>query len=378
MSSPIIDKRLAEYVLERATPESLIGEALELIDRSGGEFCVEAGEAIAAQLASRLSEPTDRQPLLTALEARDSAMARFVRARLLAYEGQTPEAVEGFGRTLHALARPNAQVLLHRARHLARQKRFAEAAAELRLGLQLFPSYTFFVKSEQLLAKIIASGQWQPRRRVRLAVLASSTTALLAPVLRAAAFRDGLSLEIYQGAHSNYQQDILDSASPLYAFQPEVALILVNHRDVAIPPAGGLQAALDFAARLQGLWETLRQRCPCHIVQVGVDVPFGGAWGSLEYGLPEGRRRALHALNLALTQQLPAGVSVVDANAVAAEIGEGFWSDAEWHTAHQYPSTAALPRLADYVCAPLCGRARSVGKGLGDGPRQHPLGRRDR
>ena len=55
--------------------------------------------------------------------------------------------------------------------------------------------------------------------------------------------------------------------------------------------------------------------------------------------------------NLALAADLPQGVSFVDANAMAAEIGQEYWSAAEWHAAKQYPSSAALPRLADAICA---------------------------
>ena len=55
--------------------------------------------------------------------------------------------------------------------------------------------------------------------------------------------------------------------------------------------------------------------------------------------------------NQALTADLPQGVSFVDANAVAAAIGEEYWSASEWHTAKQYPSAVALPRLADAICA---------------------------
>ncbi len=67
--------------------------------------------------------------------------------------------------------------------------------------------------------------------------------------------------------------------------------------------------------------------------------------------LPEGRRRVIASSNRALVADLPRRASFVDANAIAAEVGQQYWSAAEWHTAKQYPSSAALPRLADVVCA---------------------------
>jgi FkbH-like protein len=67
--------------------------------------------------------------------------------------------------------------------------------------------------------------------------------------------------------------------------------------------------------------------------------------------LPEGRRRVIASSNRALVADLPQRASFLDANAIAAEIGQEYWSAPEWHSAKQYPSSSALPRLADGVCA---------------------------
>ena len=161
-------------------------------------------------------------------EKHDTALSRFVRARLLAYRGELVQAIDGFQSALQAASAPDPDLLLHRARLLAKANRFPEAIADLRSALQLFPPYAFFVKSEKVLDRIIASGHWQPRRKAKLAVLASSTTALLTPVLRAAGFRCGLQLETYEGVYGNYQQEILDPQSGLYRFRPDLVVLLLN------------------------------------------------------------------------------------------------------------------------------------------------------
>ena len=245
----------------------------------------------------------------------------------------------------------DADSLLLRARSLARENRFSEAIADLQSALELFPPYAFFVKSEKLLDRLAASGHWLPRRKAKLAILASSTTSLLAPLMRATAFRRGLSLEIYEGVYGNYQQEILDPQSGLYQFQPDLAVLLLNRRDLALPPTGGERHANEYVSHLRDLWKVLLDRNPCHIVQVGFDSPFGGAWGSLEDTLPEGRRRIIASSNQTLSADLPRGVSFVDANAIVARIGEKYWSASEWHRAKQYPSATAMPLLADVLCA---------------------------
>jgi FkbH-like protein len=340
-----------ERLLADAAPADLLPTALRVIGQCRGALCVSVGETIARHLASRLADAARTEEAVHALEQEEGALPRFVRARLLAYRGDATGAIDGFHSALQAMPSPDADVLLHRARLLTREDRLAEAAADLRSALQLFPAYGFFVKCEKLLDRIVASGCWQPRRKSRLAILGSSTTSLLAPVLRAAGFRCGLQLETYEGVYGNYQQEILDPNSGLYAFRPDLAVMLVNSRDLALPPDGGGARAQEFVDRLRGLWTTLLDRNPCHIIQIGFDVPLPGAWGSLEDSLPEGRRRAIALANQALAADLPQGVSFVDANALAAEVGRQYWSATEWHTAKQYPSAAAIPLLADCVCA---------------------------
>jgi FkbH-like protein len=309
------------------------------------------GEVIARHLASRLSDAAALDDAIHVLQQHDTALSRFVRARALAYRGESSRAIDGFQAVLQAASQPDADVLLHRARLLARENRLPEAIADLHLALQLFPPYPFFVRCEKLLDRIITSDQWQPRRTAKLAVLSSSTTALLTPLLRAAGFRCGLRLEVYEGVYGNYRQEILDPQSGLYRFRPDLAVILLNHRDLGLPPSGGGRQAEEFAGGLRELWKVLLERNPCHLVQLGFDSPTGGAWGSLEDTLPEGRRRVIDALNQALSADLPQGVSFVDADGVAAEIGAAYWSPPEWHTAKQYPASAALPMLADAICA---------------------------
>jgi FkbH-like protein len=245
----------------------------------------------------------------------------------------------------------DADSFLHRARALARENRFSEAIADMQSALQRFPHYTFFIKSEKLLDRLMASDAWQPRRTAKLAILASSTTSLLAPVLRAVGFRRGVKFEIYEGVYGNYQQEILDPHSGLHRFRPDIVVVLLNHHDLGLPPTGGHRIAHDFVLRLRELWKVLLDRSPCHIVQVGFDSPPDGAWGSLEDTLPEGRRRVIAEANEALSANLPYGVSFVDANAVAVNTGAAYWSASEWHTTRQYPASAALPLLADYLCA---------------------------
>jgi FkbH-like protein len=344
-------KNLIDALLAQTPPARLPAESLRLVDAAVGSSPVEMGETIAAHLASRLDDAGALQKALDVLDERGTVLARFIRARVLLYRGEADAALEEFGKIVRAVASPDPHVLLHRVRLLSRAGRFSEAIAEYRLALQQSPSYSFFVRSEKVLDRLIRSGQWQPRRKAKVALLSSSTTAMLSPVLRAVGFRNGLHFDVYEGVYGNYRQEILDPNSELYRFRPDIVVLLLNHRDLGVPPVGGKARTEEFVAGLRGLWQALRQRNPCHLVQIGIDATPGGSWASLENTRPDGRRRLTQTANLALTENLPPGVSFIDAAEVAAETGPEFWSEPEWHSAKQYPASAALPRLADHLCS---------------------------
>ena len=136
------------------------------------------------------------------------------------------------------------------AKALLAAGKLAEAASALRAALDGPLDYLAQMNAAKLIERLAAD-----LPEVRLAVLGSTTTAQLLPLLRLHAFKEGLRLELYEGPFGAYQQEILDPASGLYAFKPRAVLLYVNHRDAR--PGGDPEAE---AARWAGLWSTLRER----------------------------------------------------------------------------------------------------------------------
>ena len=140
------------------------------------------------------------------------------------------------------------------------------------------------------------------------------------------------------------------SKSGLYRFRSELVVLLLNSRDLSLPPRAGTGTRRVRRPPAPSVEDFARPK-PVSSRAGRLRRASARRWGSLEDALPEGRRRVIAESNQALAADLPQGVSFVDANAVAAEIGEEYWSASEWHAAKQYPSAAALPRLADAICA---------------------------
>jgi hypothetical protein len=136
------------------------------------------------------------------------------------------------------------------------------AVAQLRLGLVETIQVDNALKT---VAKETASGSVAGFPRVRLAVLASSTIDHLLPAIRVAGLRRRLLVETYAGSFGQYRQELMDPASALYAFKPEMILFsLASQQTIAgVPIAASTEEARAAVAGtiddLRGLWRKARE-----------------------------------------------------------------------------------------------------------------------
>jgi len=66
--------------------------------------------------------------------------------------------------------------------------------------------------------------------RVRLAVLSNNTIDHLLPAIRVAGLGYKLRLDVFSGSFGQYRQELLDPASPLLRFRPDLILLSLNAR----------------------------------------------------------------------------------------------------------------------------------------------------
>lgn len=229
------------------------------------------------------------------------------------------------------------------------------------------PEFADWIATDRLLARLAADGTaagWF-RRTVRVAVLSSHTGAQLTACLRTAALAHHVLLETYETGYRTYEQEVLDRESGLYRFAPDVVVLAVDHREVRVTDGDDGEAVLAREVdRWTHLWRLLQERTGAVVVQHTFVPPVDDPWGELGAASPTGRRRTLRRLNLALGDELPAGVHLVDAEAVALAAGGTAWFDARyWYAAKQAVGLGAVgmlaQRTADVVAAAL-GLGRKV------------------
>jgi len=219
------------------------------------------------------------------------------------------------------------------------------ALAELRRELPGASDYLAQTAGARLAAKITADEKVRAGLTpVRLAILGSSTTAQLPPLLALHGLAAGLALEIHEATFGSYRQEILDPGSALYAFKPQAVLLYVNYRDAE---DGAPEAE---AERWAGLWKVLRDRAACAVLMNGFDVPAERPGGNLDAGVARLRR-----VNALLAERAAGGAALlIDCDHLSGVVGKERWHDARfWHDAKQAIAPTVLPRYAAEAAAVL-------------------------
>lgn len=351
MNPSLLTDRLLSALL-RSTPADQAAEAISsLLKENWGPAALDVAEGLAQTVETLALTPEHLQLIEKAASGIDGAAALLLRARLLQAQQQVQPAIDLLARTANLAGTSAAPVLVTRAKLLAGAGRLEEAGRDLRSALDLYPPYPLIIQSEKVLRKVLAAGQWPMRTKIKIALLGSATTTYLASALLASGFREGIAFEVYQCPFGQYQQDILDERSGLYAFEPDVVAIVLNHRDACLPPAGGRQQAASLVSQVRQSWKTIHSKQGCHIIQVGLDCPPPGAWGAMEDMLPDGRNRLIHWINDQLSSDLRPGVSFLSLDSLRWHFDGPLFSESQWHLAKQFPSPAATPVLADAICA---------------------------
>ena len=171
----------------------------------------------------------------------------------------------------------------------------------------------------------------------RIAFLRSMTIEPLVPILRSAALVDGIDATVQVGQFNSYAQEILDPASALYAFEPDIVVLAVQTRDIAPDiwesyadlPEADAQAAVDRVLRDFAGWVAkFRERSKASLVIHNLEKP-AGSLGVLETQRKTGQLTAIDQINAGLRALCGEhrGVYVLDYDALVAQHGRARWHD---------------------------------------------------
>ncbi|MFQ5430721.1 MAG: HAD-IIIC family phosphatase [Phycisphaerae bacterium] len=176
------------------------------------------------------------------------------------------------------------------------------------------------------------------RVTARVACLSSFTFDPLKPALELQALRAGLAIDTYVAPFGRYEQELIDPASGLSGFAPDVVLMAVRLQETC----GALYEAFnslnreqaeklvdDWLARLAAALQTFRSRSDAYFLVQNYDLPAAAALGIADGQAEPSQAAIIRRANDGLAE-LAASLGnafVMDYDALVAREGRRHWSD---------------------------------------------------
>ncbi|MGH2514094.1 MAG: HAD-IIIC family phosphatase [Ktedonobacterales bacterium] len=352
---------IADYYLKqrrldeaRATLASLPETATP---RDRERFAAAWARLAQAYLARRNADAAE-EALAQSRALADTTDAERAAALLAAAHGAHGAAVACWRRVV--AAHPDeASAWLALARELIAASQPDEAAAAYLRAAQVDPTHATVLTVAERLAELAPSLAEPPAAaRVRIAILGSSTLNDVQSYMDVACRQAGLSPTFYLGPFDQYAQDILNDASPLYAFAPDVLILAIHGR--ALFPAlydapfdldveERRTAATDVVERMVGLLRELTRRTGAHVLLHTFATPQYSPLGTLDLRDPFGQTALFQAINSALAERVRLefpSVHLIDEDRVYGRVGKRSATDPRmWYLARIGIGEGALAAL---------------------------------
>jgi FkbH-like protein len=174
--------------------------------------------------------------------------------------------------------------------------------------------------------------------KYRLAILRSFTLEPMLPLLRAAAFVNGIDLTVQLGDFNAYAQAILDQDSSLYKFAPDGVILAVRTADLAPDlwqeyadlDADGIRDSVKRVSNSFQVWiRAFRERSQAALILHNLEQPARPSAGVLDSQLDSGQSAAIQQINQELRRIVSEhrGVYLLDYDGLAARQGRLRWRD---------------------------------------------------
>jgi FkbH-like protein len=211
---------------------------------------------------------------------------------------------------------------------------------------------------DETVRRVLPTGPLTPAtKKVRLAVLGSSTLTHLLPAIRVAGLRRGIWVDTYENDYGQYLQELSETDSPLHEFKPTAVLVALDAYHLTAGVTAGMdpgtaEAALaEMQDHVKEVWRLARDAFRCPIIQQAALPVHLPVLGNNEHRLPGSRAWFVTRLNAAIRGMAEAeGVDILAIDDRVARDGIGKWHDAAlWHRSKQEVSPTASPMYGDLV-----------------------------
>ncbi len=247
-----------------------------------------------------------------------------------------------------------AGLCLKLARSYEEIQNYAEASRWALAIVDSGDDFTAWQNGWSLFRRVASKANRPIVRKAKVALLGSYTTTQFGAMLCFAASRFGIAVDLYESHYGQFQQEIIDPASGLYAFRPEIVLLAVHEKDLRLPEYSQHPEAdiRQEVGRWTALWKMVEERSGARVIQHNFALPCEIPAGHLATRLSGSRYMMAQAVNAGLGRAAANSVSLVDCERLSAYIGKQRWCDPRyWNLSKQAVALEAVPLLARHTAA---------------------------
>jgi FkbH-like protein len=187
---------------------------------------------------------------------------------------------------------------------------------------------------------------------IKVAVLAEFASQKYCEMLRVLFARSGFDAQLYEADYDTIELEAFNAESGLYAFGPDVVLVVPSTNALRYKYFQDTDAREDFAdrvaARFANVWSAIGSRTKAQIVQGNYTMPYERQFGNFDWKVPTSFYFQAQRLNTRLAELARStNVLLDDIDAIASHVGRQSWCDEKlWTLAKALCSPEHLPRVA--------------------------------
>jgi FkbH-like protein len=190
----------------------------------------------------------------------------------------------------------------------------------------------------------------------KIAILGGSTTAEIKEMLQIFLMDRGIMPRFYESEYNKYYEDVIFDNDQLKQFGPDLIYIHTTNVNIAKFPEHGNSSLSaenllnEELNRYRSLWDGVRAKFGCPIIQNNFDPPLHRPMGNREAYDPNGSCLFINRLNLRFAEEAQARnyLYIHDINWLAAKVGLVKWKDLKVWYGYKYAiSFDAIPAFAN-------------------------------
>jgi FkbH-like protein len=198
--------------------------------------------------------------------------------------------------------------------------------------------------------------------QTRVALVGNHTLSFLQAPLAVYLAGRGIRADWFTGEFDNYRQELLDEYSGIHKFNPQVLLLLLDHRAIHFWPEKGAsrEDVHDIVSKQvhewEILWEKAHKGSNAAVIQTNIALPCERVFGNFEVKAPWGPANYLRELNSIMAERAPSYVGICDAEYLSGYLGKQVWFDEPaWYNTGQGFGFQALNLLSRDLASMVAG-----------------------